>query len=136
MAFEELPIPTTLFDPAQFAGADGREIELQITTTHIQWRYLPSGPWQNLVGLEDLQGPPGEQAELRATATHIQGRTGDGEWQDLVALEDLKGVDAQLPEDIITGSGFTRIEVVAEGAVPDPPTEGVLYWEFPPEALE
>jgi hypothetical protein len=40
------------------AGADGAEIELQKTTTHIQWR-LVGGSWANLVALSEITGPTG-----------------------------------------------------------------------------
>ncbi len=39
-------------------GDDGREIELQKTATHIQWRYV-GGNWSNLVLLSDLKGDTG-----------------------------------------------------------------------------
>jgi len=41
-------------------GADGREIELQTSDTHIQWRYVGDTLWTNLVALADLKGEPGE----------------------------------------------------------------------------
>lgn len=40
-------------------GADGREIELQTTTTHIQWRYIGEVTWTDLVALSDLKGDDG-----------------------------------------------------------------------------
>jgi hypothetical protein len=36
-------------------GADGRNIELQSNSTHIQWRYVGDVTWTDLVALEDLQ---------------------------------------------------------------------------------
>ena len=38
------------------AGADGREIELKATDTHIQWRYVGEPSWTNLVELSTLKG--------------------------------------------------------------------------------
>lgn len=52
--FTAFPIPTKTFDPAQFAGSDGREVELQASATHIQWRYVGDLEWNNLVALDDL----------------------------------------------------------------------------------
>lgn len=40
-------------------GADGREVELQKGTTHIQWRYVGDPTWIDLVSLDDITGPPG-----------------------------------------------------------------------------
>lgn len=42
-------------------GEDGREVELQKNTTHIQWRYVGDVEWTDLVALADLKGEDGEQ---------------------------------------------------------------------------
>ena len=42
-------------------GADGREIELQASATHIQWRYVGDATWLDLVPLADLEGPTGAE---------------------------------------------------------------------------
>lgn len=39
-------------------GANGQEISLQKTATHIQWK-LGDGEWANLVALADITGPTG-----------------------------------------------------------------------------
>lgn len=44
------------------AGKDGKNVELQKTETHIQWRYT-DGVWANLVALADLKGDKGEQGD-------------------------------------------------------------------------
>ncbi len=91
-------------------GVDGREIELQKSETHIQWRYEGDEDWTNLVALSELKGDagdpgtpgtPGEdgndgadgrEIELQKSATHIQWRyVGEGGWTNLVALSELKG---------------------------------------------
>ena len=41
------------------SGADGREVELQTNSTHIQWRYSGESEWRNLIELERLEGPSG-----------------------------------------------------------------------------
>lgn len=41
-------------------GKDAREIELQTTATHIQWRYAGSSVWRNLIPLKELIGPQGK----------------------------------------------------------------------------
>lgn len=80
-------------------GADGREIELQKTATHIQWRYV-GGTWANLVALSDItgdDGAPGDdgrEIELQKSLTHIQWRyVGVATWTNLVALADITGDD-------------------------------------------
>ena len=46
---------------------DGKEIELQKSTTHIQWRYVGDTNWINLVALSDLKGAKGEKGATGAT---------------------------------------------------------------------
>ena len=86
------------------SGQDGREIELQATSTHIQWRYVGDASWINLVALSAITGPQGapgtngtngtngKSVELQATATYIQWRlVGDSTWINLVALSAITG---------------------------------------------
>lgn len=47
-------------------GDDGREIELQKSATHIQWRYVGETSWTNLVALADIKGDPGDDATIPA----------------------------------------------------------------------
>lgn len=48
-------------------GDDGTEIELQKSSTHIQWRYVGAPSWTNLVALADLVGPTGATGATGAT---------------------------------------------------------------------
>jgi hypothetical protein len=48
--------------PSAF-GEDGREVQLQKSATHIQWRYEGEAAWTNLVALSELEGEPGAQGE-------------------------------------------------------------------------
>ena len=59
------------------SGADGREVELQTNSTHIQWRYSGESEWRNLIELERLEGPSGPTGPRGATgATGPKGETG------------------------------------------------------------
>ncbi len=40
-------------------GVDGREVELQQSVTHIQWRYIGDPAWTDLTALADLAGTDG-----------------------------------------------------------------------------
>ena len=42
-------------------GADGREVLLQKSATHVQWQYEGDVSWTNLIALSDITGPQGEQ---------------------------------------------------------------------------
>lgn len=44
-------------------GTNGKEIELQKSTTHIQWRYVGDADWINLVALADLKGIDGAKGD-------------------------------------------------------------------------
>ena len=97
-------------------GTDGREVELQTSLTHIQWRYVGDLNWLDLIALTELEGPAGadgaqgpagdpgpagadgaagadgREVELQKSATHVQWRyVGDPTWIDLVPLTDITG---------------------------------------------
>lgn len=92
-------------------GTDGREVELQSSATHIQWRYAGDALWTNLVALSDLEGPPGKEIELQKSATHIQWRyVGDPSWINLVALADLKGGKGDDGREIELQASSTHIQ--------------------------
>lgn len=48
-------------------GADGREIEVQKSATHIQWRYVGDATWVDLVSLADLKGDKGDTGDTGAS---------------------------------------------------------------------
>ncbi len=85
-------------------GTDGKEIEIQKTESHIQWRYK-GGEWQNLVTLSDITGPSGQNGtngetgkttEFRVEGNQLQWRyTGDTVWLNLYDLSALKGADGK-----------------------------------------
>lgn len=53
--------------PRGNAGVDGREVQLQKTSTHVQWRYATDTSWTNLVALADITGPQGAQGPATIT---------------------------------------------------------------------
>lgn len=67
----------TFANKSDFAGADGKNIELQKTTTAIQWRVKGSGEaWVDLVSLDEITGAAGtvdEQQLADAVNTAISG---------------------------------------------------------------
>lgn len=119
-------------------GSDGREVELQKSATHIQWRYEGESAWTDLVLLSDLEGPQGpagsdgaqgpqgdpgpagsdgadgREVELQVTGTHIQWRLTGGSWQNLIALSELEG--PQGPKGDPGEAGAPGVGVPAGGA--------------------
>jgi hypothetical protein len=87
--------------PAGAAGTSGKEVQLQTSATHVQWRYIGDSTWTNLLPLSEItgsQGPAGpagangQNIELQTSATHIQWRVvGAASWIDLVTLASLTG---------------------------------------------
>ncbi|TRV08690.1 MAG: hypothetical protein EWV41_10205 [Microcystis wesenbergii Mw_MB_S_20031200_S109] len=76
----------------------GKNTELRVFNSFIQWRVVGETTWTNLIPLADItgpQGPPGIQSkniELQATLTHIQWRlVGDSNWTNLIPLADITG---------------------------------------------
>ena len=57
------------------SGADGREVELQTNSTHIQWRYSGESEWRNLIELKRLEGPSGAKGDTGPQGP--QGEQGD-----------------------------------------------------------
>lgn len=73
-------------------GIDGREVFLQVTETHLQWRYT-DGMWDNLLALADLKGDKGETPVLRTNSNGIEWKYESEEedaWKELVSYEALK----------------------------------------------
>lgn len=49
------------------AGVDGREVEFQVSSTHVQWRYVGSPTWNDLIPLTTITGPQGPAGPTGAT---------------------------------------------------------------------
>ena len=102
-------------------------IELRTTATHIQWKYLNSSTWNDLILLSTLKGDKGDTGdagtdgkniELQKSVTHIQWRNvGDVTWNNLVALTEITGpagqdgVDGKSAYQIALDNGFIGTEV-------------------------
>lgn len=97
------------FVPDTTDGTDGREIELQKSATHIQWRYVGEASWTDLVLLSEITGPQGEQGDQGIQG--IQGPPG-------VAGTD--GTDGTNGADGTDGNSIRATEV-------EPTTEGIDY---------
>ena len=87
-------------------GVDGREVELQVSSTAIQWRYSGTTGWTDLIQLSELKGEKGDKGDtgdtgdkgdqivLRKTSTAIQWKYDSEEdtaYRDLILLADIKG---------------------------------------------
>ena len=91
-------------------GINGKEIELNVNDTHIQWRYIGDTEWKDLYPLVSLKGAQGEKGdqgvpgengingtngkeiELQASDIYIQWRyIGETNWKNLIELASLKG---------------------------------------------
>lgn len=55
---------------ASLIGTDGREIQLQKTSTYIQWRYVGETGWTNLIALTDITGPTGATGAAGTNGTN------------------------------------------------------------------
>lgn len=94
-------------------GADGRDIELDKSLTHIQWRYVGDTEWVDLVPLVDItgpEGPEGEKVQLQVNSTHIQWKyETDVSWTNLIALPELKGDQGDPGVGVPTGGATGQI---------------------------
>jgi hypothetical protein len=86
-------------------GASGREIELNKSDTHIQWRYVGETTWKDLITLESLKGADGidgQNIELTKDSEFIQWKyTEDSTWKPLIAVADLKGSDGKDGREVV-----------------------------------
>ena len=80
------------------AAVDGREVEMQKSATHVQWRYVGDATWIDLIPLADITGPSGvagadgDEVEMRTNSTHVQWKLLSASvWNNLIPLVDLKG---------------------------------------------
>lgn len=113
-------------------GEDGREVQLQASATHIQWRYSGDPTWVDLVALSLLKGDDGadgtngtdgtdgsdgREVQFNKSATHIQWRyVGDATWIDLVALADITGDDGTDGTDGTNGADGTDGNTILSGS--------------------
>ncbi|MDE7385241.1 MAG: hypothetical protein K2M84_05740, partial [Anaeroplasmataceae bacterium] len=83
---------------------DHREMELNISSTNIQWKYKNDLSWTNSIATDDLIG-----IEARASDTHIQWkRKCDKEWTNLRAFSELSGYTAGSVPQVKIESGYIR----------------------------
>ena len=48
-------------------GIDGKEIVIQKSSTHVQWKYVGEEEWKNLITLSEITGPQGPKGETGNT---------------------------------------------------------------------
>ena len=48
-------------------GTDGREVELRTNSTHVQWRYVGTASWTDLIALSAITGPQGAKGDTGST---------------------------------------------------------------------
>lgn len=107
------PAALIAFIQEHSAAVDGREVEMQKSASHVQWRYVGDATWINLIPLADITGPSGangadgDEVEMRTNSTHVQWKLLSASvWNNLIPLVDLKGE---------AGTGLTNRGVWAAG---------------------
>jgi hypothetical protein len=107
--------------PIGDTGENGTELELQVSSTYIQWRYVGEPTWDNLIALTEITGPAGEnggngengrEIELQKNSTYVQWRyVGDTTWDNLISLEEITGPPGEQGQTgdagstVLSGSG-------------------------------
>lgn len=98
-------------------GGIAREVQLQTSATHIQWRYAGDTAWTNLIALADLKGStgapgvgspgaPGAAVQMRVNGGYLQWKLAtDSTWSNLIAIADIGG-----------GSGTGNVRYLVSGA--------------------
>lgn len=83
-------------------GMDGKQIELQVASGYIQWRY-ENGVWTNLYSLADLKGEAGDTPEFSNSDTAILWKytnEGGDAWRTLVEYKSLFNIDSLTPSQL------------------------------------
>jgi uncharacterized repeat protein (TIGR02543 family) len=110
----------TVRGPEGIPGEDGREVELQVASGYIQWRYTGSSTWNNLVSLESLRGEDGidgKQVLFRVNSGYIQWQyTGDLTWNNLISV------------DLLIGESGKEVTFQIDGGYLQYQYEGDLIW--------
>lgn len=71
---------------------NGRNVEMQASDTHIQFRLVGDTEWTNVVALTEITGPQGPSIEVRSNGTHLQWSVQDADsWTDIIPLADITG---------------------------------------------
>ena len=138
--------PTQIYIPSSGGGSNG--IELQRSSTHIQWRAIGSPTWQNLVALSDLTGAAGPQGNVGPVGPQgAEGDQGQAGLQGDIGPAGPKGDDGAQGPIGLTGQKGDQGDIGPQGPAgpagpqgppsvivlepndPDPtdPIEGVLY---------
>ena len=122
------PIKTIPFNPADFAGVDGKEVELYVSPTHIQWRYVGDASYIDLVPLSDLTGTTGVgiTSVVRTSGTGAAGTTDTYtitfDDASTTTFDVLNGADGADGADAV----WTEITQAAYDAL-SPPDASTLY---------
>ncbi len=119
---ESVPVGTNgywaEFPTDGLAGADGREIELQKTSTYIQWRYKTGTDttWKNLVKLSDLKGAPGQDG---ASPTVTVTQSGETYTMTITNADGTVQTPISWTAGTGTGGGISLGDVAAAGYLND-----------------
>jgi hypothetical protein len=117
-------------------GPAGPSVELQKSSTHVQWRVVGGSSWSNLIPLADLVGSAGPAIELGTSLTHVRWRVvGTTDWTNLIAIADLRGapgdpgtngLDGWTPVFAIVSDGARRVLQISDwvGGEGTKPTTG------------
>ena len=119
-------------------GKDGTEIELQTTDTYIQWRYVGTVNWNNLIALSLLEGKDGDKGknlefnwkgtslgvrqEGQAEYTYVdlegkQGKTGPAGTTDYNELDNTPSIPKRISE-LENDKGYINNEQEQDPTVP------------------
>lgn len=91
--FTSADVEGALKELAENNATNGREVELQKSATHIQWRYVGESNWINLVALADITGAKGSTgAKGEKGDAGIQGEKGEKGDQGLKGDTGEKGI--------------------------------------------
>lgn len=87
-------------------GIDGREVEFNVSSTHVQWKYAGEEEYKDLVALESLKGKDGQDGSdgINGLSAYDIAVNSGFEGDESAWLESLKGQNGQDGKDGLTTS--------------------------------
>lgn len=103
-AVQVLPVPKQVVVVKGLKGDNGLPVELQSSATHLQWRYVGTGAWADLVALADITGPSGGVTEAPSDGTAYARK--DAAWVASLTASEISALLAD-KVDVVSGKGLS-----------------------------
>jgi hypothetical protein len=109
-------------------AAKPKEIELQVSSTHIQWKYSGEYYWNNLISIDSLRGSGENGSQGAQGSTGNQGAQGNRGYQGVQGTQGSVGVQGVQGQQGGRGESTSIYRYYANTTVGGYPGNGFLSW--------